>query len=378
MTQQVQNPLTSSRFINMCVSNWFLHLYVYSMIPLLYAQAREFSANPLLVGWCVVAFAIGMILPGPFGAHLMERRSRKQVFLKSLLLTGLLSTIGYSVATAPWMLIVLHGMQGVGFGIAQTALGTTLVNDVLYSRYRNRGDAYYAWAGRLGIPLGLLLGYTWMSFLPITDAWWWALVPCALSFLLVAQTQVPVKAPVKVALMTCDRFFLPKSCPLSLTMFAAPWMMGRVVGNFPGGWVCLSMAVGALLAFIIQLMGKHRLSQRIAVALGYLCVVVAWLLIAYPVPATNYLAYILIGGGVGAVSSRHLLAWLITADHCQRGTAQSTYMLSWRLAFAFGFLSSAYFAMEHVAFDLLLSVVSLLLYLLWVSKREPSAETLSL
>lgn len=362
----------------MCVSNWFLHLYVYSMIPLLYAQIGEFGADPLSVGWSVVAFAVGMVLPGPFGAHMMERRSRKQVFLKALLLTGLLSTIGYRLATAPWMLIALHGLQGVGFGIAQTALGTTLVNDVLYSRYRNRGDAYYVWAGRLGIPLGLLLGYVWMSFLPIADAWWWSLSPCALSFLLVAQTQVPVKAPVKVALITCDRFFLPKSSQLSLTMFAAPWMMGRVVGNFAGGWVCLCMAAGVLLVFIAQIVGKQRLRQRMAVTLGYLCIVAAWLLIAYPVPETNYLAYVLVGAGVGAVSSRHLFAWLITADHCQRGTAQSTYMLSWRIAFAFGFLSTSYFAMERIAFDLLLSVVSLLLYLFWVSRKEPSSAVISL
>ena len=86
MSVQVHNGLKSSRFINMCVANWFLHIYVYAMIPLLSLQTLGLGSEARWVGWGVLAFAIGMVLPGPFGAYLMERRSRKDVFLKALLL----------------------------------------------------------------------------------------------------------------------------------------------------------------------------------------------------------------------------------------------------------------------------------------------------
>ena len=77
MQTSSSNQLKSSRFINMCVANWFLHLYVFSLIPLLYAQNRQLHGENSMVAWAVVAFAVGMIIPGPFGAHMMECRSRK-------------------------------------------------------------------------------------------------------------------------------------------------------------------------------------------------------------------------------------------------------------------------------------------------------------
>ena len=233
MSVQVHNGLKSSRFINMCVANWFLHIYVYAMIPLLSLQTLGLGSEARWVGWGVLAFAIGMVLPGPFGAYLMERRSRKDVFLKALLLLGPIATLGYVNAYDVCHLLALQLIQGVAFGISQTALGTTLVNDILLSKQRNKGDIIYGWAGRIGIPLGLFLGYVLSHTFPMTYAYWWALIPCAMSFILVAQTPVPIKAPVKVAFVTFDRFFLPSSLPMGLSMFAAPWTLGRIAGALP-------------------------------------------------------------------------------------------------------------------------------------------------
>ena len=78
MSVQVHNGLKSSRFINMCVANWFLHIYVYAMIPLLSLQTLGLGSEARWVGWGVLAFAIGMVLPGPFGAYLMERLDAAQ------------------------------------------------------------------------------------------------------------------------------------------------------------------------------------------------------------------------------------------------------------------------------------------------------------
>lgn len=109
-------------------------------------------------------------------------------------------------------LLAIQLLQGVAYGVSQTALGTTLVNDTLLSRQRNKGDIIYGWAGRIGIPLGLFLGYGLSLGLPVPQAYFWALIPCALSFVLVAQTVVPIKAPVKVPLLTFDRFFCLVHC----------------------------------------------------------------------------------------------------------------------------------------------------------------------
>lgn len=371
MAIQVHNGLTGSRFVNMCVANWFLHIYVFATIPLVAAQVARLQESAHWVGWSVMLFAVGMVLPGPFGAHLMERRSRKEIFLKALLVLGPLATLGYVLATDIRLILAMQLLQGMAFGVSQTALGTTLVNDILLSKQRNKGDIIYGWAGRIGIPLGLFLGYVLSITISLQQSYWWALVPCAFSFVLVAQTTVPIKAPVKVSFVTFDRFFLPSSIPLGLSMFAAPWTLGRIAGMLPhscnwllsSAYVCLSL--GVLFAFLMQIFIQRRVEQRKLMTLGYLTIIGGLVLISYPNVVLGNIGDILLGCGVGAVSSRHLMDWVTKSAHCQRGTAQNTYMICWRWAFSLGLLCTCFLGLQNVWIDIALCAISLLLYVLW-------------
>ena len=371
MAIQVHNGLTGSRFVNMCVANWFLHIYVFAIIPLIATHVARLQESVQWVGWSVMLFAVGMVLPGPFGAHLMERRSRKEIFLKALLVLGPLATLGYVVAADLRLILAMQLLQGMAFGVSQTALGTTLVNDILLSKQRNKGDIIYGWAGRIGIPLGLFLGYVLSITISLQQAYWWVLVPCALSFVLVAQTTVPIKAPVKVSVITFDRFFLPSSIPLGLSMFAAPWTLGRIAGVLPhssswllsSAYVCLSL--GVLFAFLMQIFIQRRVEQRKLMTVGYLTIIVGLVLISYPNIVLGNVGDVLLGCGVGAVSSRHLMDWVTKSAHCQRGTAQNTYMICWRWAFSLGLLCTCFIGLQDVWIDMALCAVSLLLYVLW-------------
>ena len=369
MAIQVHNQLSGSRFINMCVANWFLHIYVYSTIPLIADQLNQLSAPLGYAGLAIMAFAIGMILPGPFGAHMMERRSRKEVFLKSMLVLGPLVILLLVYSSHIYEVLLIAMLQGGAYGVSQTSLGTTLVNDVLLSRHRNKGDLMYGWAGRIGIPLGLFYGYILHLIFPFSSAYWWTLIPCAMSFLLVAQTQVPLKAPVKVPIITLDRFFLPQSWPLAVTMVTAPWLLGRITGRCNDATAFLLLTMGVLTAFMIQILVRRRIGQRTLIAMSYLLVIVALLLLPMRYELTDILAYLLTGCGVGAVSSRHLMDWVTTAQHCQRGTAQNTYMIFWRLAFSVGFLTSDFGLIRGYRADLILCILSITLDIAWVGKR---------
>ncbi len=372
MATSVHNKLSGSRFINLCVSNLFLHVFVSSLIPLIASFVAQKQASVEWLGWGALSFAVGMIMPGPIGAHLMERRSRKGVFLKALLVIGPIVVWFLNQVQNVYWIVPLLFVQGVAFGVAQTALGTTLVNDVLLSEYRNKGDLIFGWAGRLGVPLGFFFGSLLTGFLSLNQAYWWSLVPCALSFVLVAQTVVPIKAPVKVSLFTLDRFFLPQSLSLTFSMFAAPWVLGRMIGMLPDAFTYLSLAIGVLLAFLLQLLIRRRRSQRTLIAWGYFGLLIALLLFYLaPSPASMLITFaaLLVGSGVGAVSSRHLMDWITTAQHCQRGTAQNTYMLSWRLAFSLGLLFSTLYGQNHIEVDAVLSLLSFLLYQFWIAHR---------
>lgn len=374
MSASPSNDLTGSRFINLCVANWFLQIYIASLIPLLYTQLQGWGASPELLGWAVIAFGVGMILPGPFGACLMERQSRKAVCVKSIIVFGPLATIGFLLAVNPVWLIVLQGIQGVAFGIAQTALGSTLVNDVLHSSHRNRGDLVFAWAGRLGLPLGMFIGCVLSFIFPLRQAYLWALVACMMALLYIIPTNIPIKAPVKVPVVTLDRFFLPKSFPLCLSLFAAAWVMGRVIGGFPEGYAYLFIALGVLVAFLTQLFLRHRIEQRILVCLSYLLIIGSLVILQSSNIYVLFVGYSLIGVGVGAVSSRHLMDWIDTAEHCQRGTAQNTYMITWRLAFSAGFLAGCYNLFPNFVCEGIFCALSLILYACWVSPHHETVK----
>lgn len=82
MSLQVHNQLSSSRFINMCVANWFLHIYIFSTIPLITDQLSKLSAPIGYAGLAMLTFAVGMFIPGPFGAHIMEKEVKERNFPK--------------------------------------------------------------------------------------------------------------------------------------------------------------------------------------------------------------------------------------------------------------------------------------------------------
>lgn len=368
MSTQRHKGIFSSRFLTLCAANLFLHIYIYAMVPLAVEHTLHLGGSLLDAAWGVLAFSVGMFLPGPFGAHLMERRVRKTVFLKALLVLGPVVSVGYVLATVKEVFLALQLVQGMAFGVAQTALGATLVNDVLHSNQRNKGDLLYGWAGRIGVPLGLFAGYVATFVFAFFDVFWWLLIPCALSFVLVAQTEIPVKAPVKVPLFTLDRFFLPKSLPLALSLLAAPWAIGRIAGSQPDVSAFLALAAGVAVACLVQYFVRHRVGQRTIVAQAYALVIVGLVVLNFkPSGLGSLIAYALVGMGAGGVSSRHLMDWICTSRHCQRGTAQNTYLLLWRLSFALGFLVSAAGCFGNFLPDALLCIGSFLVYAVWVS-----------
>lgn len=366
MSSSKSNTFFHENFINLCTANWCLHVYVFSLIPLFFKHAAAIESAPSIVGWAMLLFSLGMLIPGPCGAHLMEKYSRKQVFLNAMVSISIIPTLIFIYLPNAAGLLLGQAIQGMAFGIAQTALGTTMVNDILQSKTRDRGDVIYAWVGRLGIPIGIFFGYVLTHILPITESFWWSLIPCALAYLLVARTQVPIKAPVNTPLITCDRFILPHSLPLTLSMLAGPWMLGRIVGNFKSEAFFFPLIFGTVFALLIQYAMQKKNYRNFMVSFSYTLLIGAIALGAYSKGEYSRHIEFLIGAGVALVSAQHLKDWLSTASHCQRGTAQNTYMISWRIAFSLGFAVSVCFTSVNIGYDLLLCGISLSTYIFWV------------
>lgn len=339
MPQPLHTSLGSPRFVCLCAANFLVHLSLFAVLPQWVWMATRSEGTA--AAWLLPMFFLGMALPGAAGARMLERYSRKGVCLRSTAALCAVSLLSLLLMPKGFAVLPLLLLQGAAYGLLQMSLGSTLVNDILPSPLRSRGDAAYAWAGRSAIAIGLLSGTLASKLLPTAQGVGFTLVPAALAFLLVAQTQIPVKAPVRTPLFSLDRFFLPSLAPFFLTLAAAPAALGCYAAADTTAEAYALLAAGQLAAIpFTRLLGKTRHAAAMLAGAGYLLLGASAVVFFQAGSAASHgcaLSAIFCGAGAATLSHAHLIYMLRRADHCQRGTVQNSYLLFWWLSFAAGF-----------------------------------------
>ena len=93
------------------------------------------------------------------------------------------------------------------------------------------------------------------------------------------------------------------------------------------------------------------------------------LLITRHAVVVNYAAPTMIGTAMGIIGARFLLFFIKLSRHCQRGTSQSTYILSWEsgLALGIGIGYAFFYGNPHMTLmtSLTLTVISMAMYILF-------------
>lgn len=335
----VHANLRSSRFVNLCLANFLVHLYLFAHLWLVHRWVKQ-EGGWYDFAWIIVAFALGVFVPGPFVAHILERYKRKYLYLVALVV--------FAVAM-PWGAIhetpEAYAVAGMGYGVMQIALGATIVNDIVVSANRTMADSLFGWAGRMGIPLGLAGGMLLSSHYMYLEYFWWATLPVVLAFLLVAQTSIPVKAPVHMNIISLDRFLLPSSwCPMLMQVGMA-FSLGAMVLYVKDVNPCVAFFVGSGIAWIWQLNDPPHYFCTKRILWSYMTCMAAWGIVLFwhfvgEWPDNVGLETLLYGaGGYGyAMTSGEVLhRGVETAEHCQRGTVQNTHTLATVIGFAVGY-----------------------------------------
>lgn len=337
---QVHNPLRSTRFVNMCIANWLLHAFVFAQIPLFLHRLDFFVDARGLSFQCIVAFALGMVFQGPFCAHWLEKHKRKALYLNSVFIVALstlaimLLPVDYA-SSIPFFALV----EGAAYGVSQISMGGTIVNDMLLSAQRTKGDCVYGWTTRLGIPSGLLAGVLLVNNLGVASGFGWSLCALALSYVFVAQTTIPVKAPVKMPAFTLDRFFLPSSWPRMLMLLPVSLLTGCLLYHATSVWELLAILVGCLVSCVVDSRKKSLHRNFTHLCVGYLLTVLS--LAVYAFAATQMYglvtALFVSAAGLSTASASLLAITVERSEHCQRGTAQNTHILVWCVGLAAGY-----------------------------------------
>ena len=347
--------LWNHNYCKVMTANFALFFAFYLLTPLLPLYLHEtFGATKDVIGFVLSGYTLVALLFRPFSGFLVDTFPRKTVLLVAFSMFAIFFA-GYLVATSILLFTILRTLHGGPFG-AVTVANSTVAIDVLPSSRRNEGIGYYGLSNNLAMaisPTFALFIYTqthnfqllfWLSFAIATFG---LVVDSTIKMDKPRQTSA-VQRPMTISL---DRFFLKKGWLIGVNMIFFGFCFG-VLSNYlaiygkqvlhmtggTGTWFMLC-AVGLMLS---RLQGGKALRQgRLThnAAEGMVISLIGYtLFIAIPNHIGYYGSAILIGLGNGHLWPAFQNMIINVAHHHERGTANSTILVSWDVGMGLGIL----------------------------------------
>lgn len=329
--------LWHKEFWLLVVANLLLSMSVTLLIPT-FPQWSLYTTGLSVeeTGWVMGIFAAGLFLMGPFCSKLVQKYRRNQVCIWAIF--GLALTILLPVYVKHidfWQLLLIRLLQGTAFGLAQMVLASTLVIDTCESFQRTEANHSATWFGRFALSLGPMAGLLLYRQLGMEYVFYTAAGCSLAAALLILFVHFPFRVPSEdVQSISLDRFFLGSGWPLFLNLFVVSLSIGLVFSlRFEPVDFALMM-IGFLLALLAQRFVFADAELKSEAVTGLLLMIAAILILIY-VPSSS-LHFSLLGLGLGILGARFLLLFIKLSRHCQRGTAQSTFILGWESGMALG------------------------------------------
>ena len=331
-----------SSFVTILVVNLLTGIAMYGLLlteP--WVLGRYFQENLSVAGAVVSVFGAGIFLFGPFANYWLDRYKRKSVVLWAQFFM-LLFTVATLYRLPEWMYIAARFMQGAAYGLFQIVLGATLLIDLTHTKKRTKAAYWYYWVTRFALALGPLAALVLNLYFDWENVIWLPASMLLLSWLLILQLHVPFRTPLEPKCFSLDRFWLPRAKILFFTLVPISFLLGLLLPRnytvYFYGW----LFGGFILSQAIHYFFFRTRDSRLLMLLGFVALILVYvinLLVPEPdvVPFTGLLA----GAGGGLLTSRYLIYFMRVAEHCERGTAQSSYMLGWESGLCLGMLGSS-------------------------------------
>ena len=355
----------------MVVANFLLSMSVTMLIPtlprwMMFVEGLSSVETGLTMG----SFAFGLFLPGAFCSFLVQHYRRNQVCVWAAVLLGIAVLLPIYVHPASLAVILLMRIfQGAAFGLAQIVLSSTLIIDTCESFQRTEANHSATWFGRFALSLGPMAGLLLYQLFGL-DLMFYVAAGCStFAAVLILMVHFPFRVPSDhVSVMSLDRFFLEKGWPLFISLQMIMAGVGMLLSLPLAVFDYALMMVGFLLALLAQRFVFPDADLKSEVVSGLLLVLMAELIMLYAPQSPLHTP--LLGLGLGLIGARFLLFFIKLSRHCQRGTAQSSFLLAWESGIALG-IGIGYMAYEGNREGLLqtalcLTAVPLVLYVVYL------------
>lgn len=373
--------LWNRNYIKVMTANFSLFFAFYLLTPLLPLYLHEtFGATKDVIGLVLSGYTITALLFRPFSGYFVDSFPRKQVLMVCFAAFAIFFA-GYLAAGTLLLFTIVRTLHGGPFG-ALTVANSTVAIDVLPSSRRNEGIGYYGLSNNLAMAIAPTFAiYTYAQTHNFQLLFWLALAIATFGWIVDATVELKprnaqlLKPNSKLSL---DRFFLARGWLLGLNMVFFGFCFG-VMSNYlaiygkqvlgmtggTGTWFMLC-SIGLMLSRIQG--GKalrqgrltHNASEGMVISLvGYtLFILLPTLggsqLFTLHYSLFTYIGYyssaILIGLGNGHMWPAFQNMMISMAHHNERGTANSTILISWDVGMGLGILAGGAIA-EHYGYS---------------------------
>jgi MFS family permease len=351
------------------VANFTLFFAFYVLTPLLPLYLSEhFGATKDVIGLVLSGYTVTALLFRPFSGYVVDSFSRKKVLM---ICFGTFSIFfaGYLAASTLLLFMVVRTLHGGPFG-ALTVANSTVAIDVLPSSRRTEGIGYYGLSNNLAMAIAPTIGIFLYKLTNSFEALFWlALIVACLGWLVDSTVTLPpptggVRGGHPRSKLSWDRFFLVKGWLLGLNMVAFGFSFGvlsnylaiygkEVLGITGGtGTYFMLCSVGLILSRLQggRALRKGRLTHNAAEGM-VISLIGYTLFILMPtlekcsmvnVQCSMIIGYygsaLLIGLGNGHIWPAFQNMTINVAHNNQRGTANSTILISWDIGMGLGIL----------------------------------------
>lgn len=367
-----EERLWNRNYCKVMTANFTLFFAFYLLTPLLPLYLSEtFGATKDMIGLVLSGYTITALLFRPFSGYMVDSFPRKKVLMVCF---GAFSIFfaGYLAASTLLLFTLVRTLHGGPFG-ASTVANSTVAIDVLPSSRRTEGIGYYGLSNNLAMAIAPTIGiFIYKLTMNFELLFWIALVVACAGWLVDATVKPSEKQIIKHKdKLSLDRFFLVRGWLLGVNMVAFGFCFG-VLSNYLAiyGKEQLGITAGTGTYFMLCSVGliasriqggkalrkgllTENAGQGIVISLiGYTLFILMPTLFPGNMTATMigyYGSALLIGLGNGHMWPAFQNMTICVADNSQRGTANSTILISWDVGMGLGILLGGIIA-EHLGY----------------------------
>ena len=347
------DQLWNKNYCKVMAANFSLFFAFYVLTPLLPLYLSEhFGATKDVIGLVLSGYTVTALVMRPFSGFMVDSFPRKTVLMVSFVAFTIFFA-GYLAASTLLLFTIVRTLHGAPFG-ALTVANSTVASDVLPSSRRTEGIGYYGLSNNLAMAIAPTIGIFVYRYTHSFELLFWIALIVACAGMMVDATVKSDKLTVKSEKsfsLSWDRFFLIRGWLLGVNMVAFGFCFGvlsnylaiygkEVLGITGGtGTYFMLCSIGLILS---RLQGGKALRQgRVThnAAEGMVISLIGYtLFILVPGMVSYYASALLIGLGNGHMWPAFQNMTISVAPNSQRGTANSTILVSWDVGMGLGIL----------------------------------------